>query len=88
MEDYRDEEEDEEEGMEGVADKSFVIFVEKKVILHVTVSTQRIPLVSIFDSWSCYRIFSGTNRKDVGEKGSKTYVEYSYDEGGASQRRA
>jgi len=50
MEDSRAEEEDKEEQLVGVIDKSFVIIVEKQVILHSTVRIQRIPPVSIANS--------------------------------------
>lgn len=45
--DSRVEEEDEEEGLEGVADMLFVIIAEKQDILHATVKIQRLPPINI-----------------------------------------
>ena len=49
-EDSRAVEEEEEEGLEEVVDKSFVIIVAEQDILHATVKTQHIHLVSIANS--------------------------------------
>lgn len=50
-EDSRVEEKDEEEGLEGVVAKLFVIIVEKHAILCVTVKTQCIPSASIANNF-------------------------------------
>lgn len=47
MEDFKAMEEEEEEGLEKVVEKSFVITFMKKYISHMTIRSQHIHLVSV-----------------------------------------